>query len=213
MDTFIVKASTADGSGLFLQQVPPEIFKAGLRVGPSNDDHLQYHAVNGKMEKLIYTFTSPSFDSINYWFLKKSLNIFGEAILKTIAFERTNFGSTDTGVSIVKQFWSKLGIEKSALRILDGSGLSPSNRVTTNSLVKVMLYAKSRPWFDSFYYALPEMNGIKMKDGYISGTRSYTGYVSNKSGQGYVFSFIVNNFDGDPANAREKIWKVLNIMK
>ncbi len=158
-------------------------------------------------------YLSPPFDSINYWFLKKSINLYGEAFVKTIAYEKQQFGSTDSGIAIIKDFWSNRGIEKSALNIIDGSGLSPANRVTTNALVSVMLYAKKQNWFASFYNALPEMNGIKMKDGYIGGVRSYTGYLKSKSGSEYTFSFIVNNFDGSPATIREKMWKVLDILK
>jgi D-alanyl-D-alanine carboxypeptidase/D-alanyl-D-alanine-endopeptidase (penicillin-binding protein 4) len=76
-----------------------------------------------------------------------------------------------------------------------------------------MQYAKKQNWFSSFYTALPEMNGIKMKDGYISGVRSYTGYLKSKSGTEYTFAFIVNNFDGSPSAAREKMWRILNILK
>ncbi len=161
----------------------------------------------------IFTIMSPSLDSINYWFLKKSVNLYGEAFVKTIAYEKTTFGSTDTGVAIIKKFWKDKGIEPSALNIIDGSGLSPANRVTTNALVTVMQYAKQQPWFASFYYDLPEMNGIKMKDGYINGVRSYTGYIKSKDGTAYTFSFIVNNFDGNPGTVREKMWKVLDMLK
>jgi D-alanyl-D-alanine carboxypeptidase/D-alanyl-D-alanine-endopeptidase (penicillin-binding protein 4) len=163
--------------------------------------------------KTFYAGLSPTFDSINYWFLKKSINLYGEAFIKTIAYEKTKFGSTDSGIAIIKDFWSKKGIEKSALNILDGSGLSPANRITTNALVTVLQYAKQQKWFPSFYNALPEMNGIKMKDGYISGVRSYTGYTKSKSGNEYTFSFIVNNFDGNAATVREKMWQVLDILK
>jgi serine-type D-Ala-D-Ala carboxypeptidase/endopeptidase (penicillin-binding protein 4) len=156
---------------------------------------------------------SPQLDSINYWFLKKSINLYGEAFVKTIAYEKTSFGSTDTGIAIIKNFWSTKGIEKSALNIIDGSGLSPANRVTVNALVTVMQYAKQQKWFSYFYNALPEMNGIKMKDGYINGVRSYTGYIKSKGGAEYTFSFIVNNFDGSAATVREKMWKVLDILK
>jgi serine-type D-Ala-D-Ala carboxypeptidase/endopeptidase (penicillin-binding protein 4) len=161
----------------------------------------------------IYTNFSPPFDSINYWFLKKSINLYGEAFVKTIAYEKLKFGSTDSGIAIIKNFWKQKGIEPSALNIIDGSGLSPANRVTTNALVSVLQYAKQQPWFPSFYFALPEMNGIKMKDGYINGVRSYTGYVKSKTGNEYIFSFIVNNFDGSPGAVREKMWKVLDILK
>jgi D-alanyl-D-alanine carboxypeptidase/D-alanyl-D-alanine-endopeptidase (penicillin-binding protein 4) len=162
---------------------------------------------------MLSSITSPTFDSINFWFLQKSINLFGEAFVKTIAYEKKGFGATDSGLAIIRHFWSQRGIEKSALKIIDGSGLSPANRVTTHALVTVMQYAKKQNWFSSFYTALPEMNGIKMKDGYISGVRSYTGYLKSKSGTEYTFAFIVNNFDGSPSAAREKMWSILNILK
>jgi len=163
--------------------------------------------------KILMSLYSPPLDSINYWFLQKSVNLFGEAFVKTISYEKTGFGATDTGLNIIKDFWSKNGIEKSALNIKDGSGLSPANRVTTNALVEVMQYAKKQNWFSSFYNALPEQNGIRMKSGYIGGVRSYTGYIKSKTGNEYTFSFIVNNFDGSPGAVREKMWKLLDILK
>ncbi len=155
---------------------------------------------------------SPVLDSINYWFLQKSVNLFGEAFVKTIAIEKTGFGATDTGIHIIKDFWSKNGVENSALMMKDGSGLSPANRVTTHALVTVMQYAKKQDWYASFYAALPLQNGIKMKSGYIGGVRSYTGYIRSKSGSEYTFSFIINNFDGSPGAVREKMWKLLDIL-
>ncbi len=160
-----------------------------------------------------YTITSPVLDSINYWFLKKSINLYGEAFVKTMAYEKNGFGTADSGIAIIKKFWQQKGIEPSALNIIDGSGLSPANRVTTHALVEVMQYAKKQNWFPSFYNALPGINGIKMKDGYINGVRSYTGYIKSKSGAEYCFSFIVNNFDGSAATVREKMWKLLDILK
>ena len=97
--------------------------------------------------------------------------------------------------------------------LIDGSGLSPANRITSEALVKILQYAKARTWFPSFYRALPEMNGIKMKDGYIGGVRSYAGFAKSVKGDEYIFSFIVNNFDGNPASVREKMWKVLDLLK
>lgn len=187
---------------------PLLVFKNSFRnlPGLANSD------VTQKAE-LLMQHNSPTLDSINYWFLQKSVNLFGEAFVKTVAYEKTGFGATDTGVNIIKDFWSKNGIEKSALNIIDGSGLSPANRVTTNALVTVMQYAKKQNWYASFYNALPEQNGIKMKSGYIGGVRSYTGYIKSKSGTEYTFSFIINNFDGNPGAVREKMWKLLDILK
>jgi D-alanyl-D-alanine carboxypeptidase/D-alanyl-D-alanine-endopeptidase (penicillin-binding protein 4) len=169
-------------------------------------------SLSGK-STLLYSCQSPPLDSINYWFLNKSVNLYGEALLKTIALEKKGFGSTDTGISAVKNFWQQKGIEPSSINIFDGSGLSPANRVTTHSLVNILQYAKKQAWFPAFYFALPEINGIKMKDGYINGVRSYAGYIKNKSGNEFTFSFIINNFNGSPSVIREKIWKLLDILK
>ncbi len=206
-DSFIITGADHNPSASFRQQVVPRL---GIKLTGALD---QNAALNNKMEQQLYTFISPPLDSMNYWFLKKSINLYGEAFVKTIAYEKTTSGSTDTGVAIIKEFWRKYGIERSAINIIDGSGLSPANRVTTNALVLVMQFAKTRSWFPSFKNALPEMNGIKMKDGYISGVRSYTGYVKSRSGAEYTFAFIVNNFDGSPGTVREKIWNILDLLK
>ncbi|MEP7163736.1 MAG: D-alanyl-D-alanine carboxypeptidase/D-alanyl-D-alanine-endopeptidase [Ferruginibacter sp.] len=214
---FIISGSMPDPALFFISGLKRYSIMefTGITFEPRQDymAFANYPGRDPALYETILTILSPTFDSINYWFLKKSVNLFGEAFVKTIAYEKTGTGSTDTGVAIIKNFWSRNGIDKAAINIIDGSGLSPANRVTTNALVKIMQYAKARPWFSSFYNALPEMNGIKMKDGYIGGVRSYTGYIKNKNGTEYTFAFIVNNFDGDPGTVREKMWKILELLK
>ncbi|HEV8081933.1 MAG TPA: D-alanyl-D-alanine carboxypeptidase/D-alanyl-D-alanine-endopeptidase [Chitinophagaceae bacterium] len=162
---------------------------------------------------IFYTYNSLPLDSIVYWFLKRSINLYGEALLKTLGYELTKSGSVDSGVSVVKKFWQKKGIEPSALNIIDGSGLSPGNRITTASLVTVLEYAKKQKWFSSFYNALPEINGIKMKSGSIGGVVSYTGFIKSKAGDAYTFAFIINNYDGDANTIRKKMWRLLDVLK
>jgi D-alanyl-D-alanine carboxypeptidase/D-alanyl-D-alanine-endopeptidase (penicillin-binding protein 4) len=165
------------------------------------------------LSKVFYTHISPSLDSINYWFLKKSINLYGEALVKTIAYEKTKHGSTDTGVSIIRDFWSKHGVEKTALNIIDGSGLSPSNRLTASALTTMLQYAKNQSWYSPFYDALPEIHGIKMKSGSIGGVLAYAGYIKSKEDREYTFAFIIDNFNGEGSSMREKIWKLLDVLK
>ncbi len=213
---FVVKGAVPNAPQLFLKTVQDNLSINKITISGKGITSIDLLANNKPLKynpAIFLSIASPSLDSINYWFLKKSVNLFGEAFLKTIAYEKTGVGSADSGLAIIKNFWSKRGIEKPALKILDGSGLSPANRITTHSLVTVLQYAKQQDWFNSFYNALPEMNAIKMKDGYISGVRSYSGYVKSKSGTAYTFAFIVNNFDGSAATVREKMWKLLDILK
>jgi serine-type D-Ala-D-Ala carboxypeptidase/endopeptidase (penicillin-binding protein 4) len=89
----------------------------------------------------IHVHYSPVLDSINYWFMRKSVNLYGETLVKTLAFEKNRKGATEDGLEIMKDFWKTKGIDPASLRMIDGSGLSPQNRVTANSLVKVLQYA------------------------------------------------------------------------
>lgn len=161
----------------------------------------------------IGSFYSPPLDSINYWFMKESINLYGEALLKTMAEKRKGRGETRLGVDLVKDFWKDKGIDAGALKIQDGSGLSPANRITPHALVTILQHASKQPWFNSFYHSLPVQNNIRMKSGYIGGVRSYAGFIKSKSGEEYSFAFIINNFDGSASAAREKMWQVLDILK
>lgn len=166
-----------------------------------------------KSSTIFYRHYSPSLDSINYYFLNRSINLYGEALIKTIAYEKSGFGNTDSGIAIVKKYWQEHGIEKSALHIMDGSGLSPQNRVTTNALVTALQVAKTKDWFNSFYFDLPEYNQMKLKSGSIGGARSFAGYHTSKDGTQYTVAIIINNFDGSSAAIVNKMFLVLNELK
>jgi D-alanyl-D-alanine carboxypeptidase/D-alanyl-D-alanine-endopeptidase (penicillin-binding protein 4) len=159
--------------------------------------------------KIFYNYTSPVLDSIIFYFLRRSVNLYGESLIKTLAYNITKVGATDSGVSVIKKFWKNKGMDPSALNIIDGSGLSPANRVTTQALVTVMEYARKQSWFSSFYHALPTISGIKMKSGSIGGVISYTGYIKGKDNNQYTFAFVINNYDGNDNEVRRKMWRLL----
>lgn len=178
-------------------------------------DVLQFSLVTKIMEpgKVIYTYYSPTLDSIIYWFLKRSINLYGEALIKTFAYKKTGFGSTDSGTAIVKDFWKQKGLDENEINICDGSGLSPQNRVTTHAEVEVLKYAKKQSWFPFFYDALPEFNNMKMKSGTINGVKGFAGYHTSKIGSEYIFSFLVNNYSGSSTILVDKMYKVLDVLK
>lgn len=166
-----------------------------------------------KSIKTFYTHYSPSLDSIIYWFLKKSINLYGEALIKTFAYEKQGFGSTDSGVNIVKSFWKDKGIDEDELNIYDGSGLSPLNRITTHAQVEVLKYAKTKNWFPYYYDAFPDYNGMRMKSGTISDVKGFCGYHKARDGKEYIFSFLVNNYNGKTSGVVNKMYKVLDVLK
>ncbi len=166
-----------------------------------------------KPATILQIHTSPMLDSINYWFLKKSINLYGESLLKTIGYEKGGEGSTEKGVSVIKKFWQEHGIERGALHIMDGSGLSPQNRITTDALVKALQYANDKSWFTSFYNALPLYNGMKLKSGTVGGAKSFAGYHTAKDGTDYTIAVIINNFEGSASEIVKKIFALLDVLK
>ena len=213
-DPFVISGALPDGSVAFIHALK-DLFKRELiHIDGTYKCKSEVNNVEGTgIQHELITLLSPPLDSINYWFLKKSINLYGEALVKTMAYEKNGFGTTDKGIDIVRSFWSEHGIDKSAINIIDGSGLSPQNRVTSDAEVKVLQYAKTRPWFSAFYNALPEYNGMKMKSGSIAGARAFAGYHTAKDGKQYIFSIIVNNYDGPAGEVVKKMHKVLDVLK
>ncbi|MBD0297584.1 MAG: D-alanyl-D-alanine carboxypeptidase/D-alanyl-D-alanine-endopeptidase [Flavisolibacter sp.] len=156
---------------------------------------------------------SPILDSIIFWLNRKSINLYGEALVKTIGYKKKRKGSTSVGVEEVKKFWKDKGVAPTELNIVDGSGLSPLNRVTTKAQVFILQYAQKQPWFSGFYQSLPEYNGMKMKSGTIHNVKGFCGYHTSKEGTEYIFSFLVNNYNGSSATVVQKMYKVLDVLK
>jgi serine-type D-Ala-D-Ala carboxypeptidase/endopeptidase (penicillin-binding protein 4) len=194
-----------------LYQMNERMKKENIEVTNSYDSS---HGINHFMDMEVFsTIYSPSLDSIIYWFNKKSINLYGEALIKTFAYQKTGIGSTDSGVAIVRRFWKEKGLDEDELNIYDGSGLSPLNRVTTHAQVEILKYAKSKDWFPYFYDALPEYNAIKMKSGTISDVKGFCGYHTAKDGKQYIFSFLVNNYTGRSSELVNKMYRVLDGIK
>ena len=160
----------------------------------------------------LWTVRSPSLDSVIYWFNRKSVNLYGESLLKAIAALDGAKGSTNGGVSAIQQFWNANGIRTDELHLEDGSGLSPQNRLTTRAQVAILRYAATRSWFPGFFDALPTYNGMKMKSGTISRVKGFCGYHSSH-GRTYAFSLLVNNYNGSPAALVNKMYQVLDQLK
>jgi D-alanyl-D-alanine carboxypeptidase/D-alanyl-D-alanine-endopeptidase (penicillin-binding protein 4) len=180
---------------------------AQLKIGQKHYD------VHSPDTTILFTHYSPSLDSIIYWFLKKSINFYGEALVRTIGMEKKGFGSTEKGLEWIDSFYTANGFDTDAFHVYDGSGLSPANRVTPSAMAGALYFAKSRSWFPSFYDALPVYNGMKLKSGTIGHVKCYAGYHTSKAGKQYVVTFMVNNYNGSPSALVNKMFIVLDNLK
>lgn len=200
---FVIYASVFGPQAFYadLKREIPSIFSdAFLKLG-------EKLFANGQPE-LLFIHESPALNSLMYWFLKKSLNLYGECFLQKIG-----DGNRKRGIDSVLSIIKLGGVEVGGMKMFDGSGLAPENRVSPQMLTSVMLFARRQSWWPSFYEALPVINGIHMKDGYITGYRCFTGIHKSKDGKEYIFALMANNYDASPAEAKQKLWALLDLLK
>ncbi len=161
---------------------------------------------------IIFEYKSPTLDKIVFWFMRKSVNLYGETFIKTLGKEKKNHGSFDAGVDFMKEFWKGKGINAAMINFADGSGLSPQNYVSARAEVQALLWSRKQPWFNEFFDGFPTQgNGMKMKSGTMKDTKSFAGYHTSKDGKKYVFAIIINNYQS--SNLSDALYKVLNVLK
>lgn len=162
---------------------------------------------------LLVNHLSPKLSQIIYWLDQKSINLYAEQLLKTIALASGKKVSTSAGVQAEHEFWQAKGIDPRSLNIVDGSGLSPGDRVTTLTLATILQSAKSQPWYPDFFESLPVYNNMKMKSGSINNVLCYAGYQTTRSGREVCFSIMVNNYSGSTSGIKQKMFTVLDELK
>lgn len=199
-------------------QNPPWQFQKGLNdtlrhIGVDMREAVQVDYDSTLDFTLMEAHYSPPLDSIIYWFNKKSINLYGESLVKTLSVKNGGNGSTEDGLDRLRSFWKENGVSEKELNMSDGSGLSPLNRVTTHAQVEILKYAKSRKWFLQFYHSLPEYNGMAVKSGTISDVKGFCGYHKAKDGTEYILSFLVNNYNGRSSSLVGKMFKVMDELK
>ncbi len=167
--------------------------------------------ITAPKSNIFFIHESPTLDKMVYWFLKKSVNLYGETFVKTMGKEKKGTGSFEAGIGYLKEFWKGKGINETMINFADGSGLSPQNYVSARAEVQALLWSRKQPWFSSFYGGFPEQNGMKMKSGTIRNIKSFAGYHTSAQGKKYVYSIIINNYQG--GNVSDALFKVLNHLK
>jgi D-alanyl-D-alanine carboxypeptidase/D-alanyl-D-alanine-endopeptidase (penicillin-binding protein 4) len=164
-----------------------------------------------KVSKTLLTLKSPTLSQIVYWFNKKSINLYGEHLLRTFAWKAGKDASTLNGVGEELNYWASKGLDRKAMNIIDGSGLSPGTRVTPLAMATVLFLAQKESWYRDYVESFPEHDGMPLKSGSINDVSSYAGYYKADDGKKYIVVININNYSG--AGISKKLFKVLDLLK
>lgn len=190
--------------------------KLGLPVGEAATSTRMLIARNETLPVALsnlVTLKSPGLTQMVYWLNQKSINLYAENLLKSIALQAGKEVSTVSGVQVLQSYWKQKGIDAHTLNIFDGSGLSPRDRVTTLTLTRILQSSRKENWFNDFYESLPLYNNMKMKSGSGNDILAYAGFHTDKSGREVAFSIIANNYSGSTSAIKQKLFAVLDVLK
>ena len=200
---FLVKASHPKP----MQRFGNEILEASNMK--ARQIRIDYDYIEHSNLSTLSTLVSPPLYSIVKMTNKNSINLFAEALL--VQLDESNLGkSTEGGIARIESVLSKQGTIKGN-RFIDGSGLSPINRLTCYSmldLLTMMYRSKNKDYFINSLpvagqsgtikssFTNPKLAGnIKAKSGTMSGVRNYAGYVKNNEGETIAFCVMLNDYD------------------
>ncbi|NGP76865.1 D-alanyl-D-alanine carboxypeptidase/D-alanyl-D-alanine-endopeptidase [Balneolaceae bacterium YR4-1] len=141
---------------------------------------------------------------------KESSNFFTEMMLKTAAAEHYDVqGTTDLGLTLIKDFAASMQMDTTKIELNDGSGMAPATLITPEDLTSLMVKMQNRSDFDTYKKSLslagidgslqhrfkgtPLYKKIYGKTGYVSGVRALSGYMTADTGKPLIFSIITNN--------------------
>jgi len=127
------------------------------------------------------------------------------AAAREIGFERTSKGLTQT----FKLALEEIGVNSEGLKAKDGSGLDKANRLSTQTVVELLVKIKDNPKYQAIYEGLPvagksgtlkkrfiedgpeAVGKVKAKTGWLRNTVTLAGYAKSADKE-YVFAIMAD---------------------
>ena len=154
--------------------------------------------------------------------LKSSSNLVAETLFKTAGASWANSqGSTNNSVAMLNDYFEKIGLKCDDIKVVDGSGVSKNNLMTSDFMTNFLVYKANEDSFDSFKEMLPApgegtlknrmlyfKENLRAKTGTLSDASAIAGYITTKRGKTYCFDIMINDpktSDSDKKNMEEQI--------
>ena len=212
----------------FATMLRQRLVEAGIVVDgdPVDIDDLAEGQAPGPVT-VLHAHRSPPLSAIAGPMMKDSLNLYAETLL-WLSTGPAGPRVTDPALDAVRERLAAWGIAVGDHQMVDGSGLSRRNTLTTRALVAVLdrFYDPegASPWMRALPVAgrdgtlesrlkgtLAE-NNLTAKTGSMSNIRSLAGYVRTRDGEPLAFAIIVNNFEGSGRDAEAAVDRIAALL-
>ena len=232
-ETYVLKGDIPDPALYLAHYLTDQLQRKGIRVDGAPSCHRIETEENrwkkGERKEIVTTY-SPTLREIASVCNHVSHNLYADALVKTVGLQykpRRNemISSFGRGVQVVKEYWEKKGLDVFPLRMNDGSGLAPADKVSAGFMGELLVYmATESAVSDAFIASLPQagiegsvrnfLKGSKLqgkarlKSGGITGVRSYAGYIT-KDGKTYAVAVFSNNYSCPMSRMTRALEKLL----
>lgn len=187
-------------------------------------------SVSNRERRLITEIKSPPFHELAKFTNYVSNNLFADAVFKNISKIKTGDASFSKSSENMTELLKSLKLNMQNIRIIDGSGLSRRNFVTTEFMCKYLRAVKAHiPDFHLFlpspgtdkstlrsfmssYSGKENKERIFLKSGSMTGVLNYAGYIVNKKGETMCVAIMTNNFIGKTKDLRPKLEKLIYLI-
>lgn len=224
---FTVKASMPDPERLLAQLVYEKLQAQGIRVdGGGGSRRIQKLNPIYSAYHLLHTQLGEPTEKVVYWTNQRSVNLFAEGLLRQVGYQYYGFGSYENGLKVLDSLNKSWGVGE--ITIVDGSGLSKENKISSRQFVHLLIAQKKQSYFSSYYNSLPiagESGTVKSlcagqvgsgkihaKSGSINGIKAYSGYIETLDGHQIAFAIIANAPNLSGAVLSKKMEPILNAM-
>lgn len=224
---FDIKGATPDPTLLCAHELRTALTNKGITVAKIATTQRQFQRQESR--RILLTHRSPKLSAICKHTNEDSRNMYCEALLKAMGAKVKGAGTTDNGIAVVMDLWRARGLTLDGFFMKDGCGLSARNGVSAKTFAAIMrkMYL-DKASFGDFYNQLAiagrsgtlrnvgrnslAENNVRAKSGSMNRIRSYTGYVTTKSGKLLSFSILVNNYSCSGYRMRKKLETLLIAM-
>jgi D-alanyl-D-alanine carboxypeptidase/D-alanyl-D-alanine-endopeptidase (penicillin-binding protein 4) len=175
---------------------------------------------------VLWRHRSPKLRDLVQQMMLESNNHFAEQLLRAVGATR-GLGTEANGALVERAILVRGGVPQEGLRIVDGSGLAPTDRVAPLTLAMLLARAAVEPSGALFVGALPRV-GIegtvrwrhvtdargraRAKSGHIANVNALTGYVQTRRHGRVAFAIIVNDRRADDGPVETGIDRALDAL-
>lgn len=149
---------------------------------------------------------------------QRSHNLYADLLLKTLGKLVADDGSFPGGSRVLEEFLSGVvGVPPDQIDIVDGSGLSPYNRVSAGALVSALRFLEAGPHWEPFWESLPvagsrqlfrrmsrtaAAGNLRAKTGTMNRVSALSGLVRSADGERIVFAIVGNDLPSETGAKR-----------